>query len=60
MGEEKDVVKQVVVETIEKLRGLLREGDRLTIAPKSTRLMQWGSVKALGVDVVAHFLAKEE
>jgi len=57
--EEKNVVKDVIMETIKELQGLLGEGDRLTITPKSARLVRWGSVKALGVDVVTHFLAKE-
>lgn len=56
--EEKDVIKDVIQETIEELQSLLREGDRLTITPKSTRLVYYGELKALGTDVVAVFLAR--
>lgn len=49
-----------IIETIEELQSLLKEGDRLTITPKDARLVYYGELKALGVDVVAVFLAKEE
>ena len=55
MEDEKDVIK----ETIEELQGLLREGDKLTITPKSARLMHWGYLEALGTDVVVVFLTRE-
>ncbi len=58
--EEDDVVKDIIKETIEKLQSLLRDGDRLTITSGSARLVQWGKVKALGTDVVAVFLVREE
>ncbi len=50
-----DIIKDIIAE----LQSLLKEGDRLTITPKSARLVQWGELKALGVDVVAVFLARE-
>ena len=58
--EEKDIIKDVIEETVEELQGLLREGDRLTITPKSARLVCYGKLEALGVDVVAVFLAREK
>lgn len=58
MGE-KDIIRNIITETIEKLQTLLREGDRLTITPKSARLVCYGELKALGVDVVAIFLTRE-
>ena len=58
MGE-KDTIKDIITETIEELQSLLREGDRLTITLKSARLVCYGKLEALGVDVVAVFLARE-
>ena len=57
--DEKDVIRDIVKETIEELQSLLREGDRLTITPKSARLVCYGELKALGVETVAVFLARE-
>ena len=59
MEEDDVVVKDIAKETIEKLQGLLREGDRLTITPKSARLVQWGYLTALGTLTVASFLVRE-
>ena len=53
--EEKDIIK----ETIEELQSLLKEGDKLTITPKSARLVQRDYLTALGVETVAVFLARE-
>lgn len=57
--DKKDTIRDVIEETIEELQSLLREGDRLTITPKSARLVCYGKLEALGVDVVAVFLARE-
>lgn len=58
--EEKDIIKNIITETIEELQSLLKEGDRLTIEPKSARLVYYGKLKALGTEVVASFLAREK
>lgn len=57
--EEKDVIKDVITETIKEFQGLLRDGDRLTITPESARLVCYGELKALGTSTVASFLARE-
>lgn len=57
--EEKDIIKDVITETVEELQSLLREGDRLTITPESARLVCYGRLDALGTEVVAVFLARE-
>ena len=56
MEDKKDLIKDVIRETIEELQSLLQEGDRLTITPKSARLVRWGKVKALGTLTVVAFL----
>jgi hypothetical protein len=60
MDDKENIIKNIITETIEELQGLLKEGDRLVIMPKSARLERWGRVKALGTLTVASFLAGEK